>query len=318
MEKLFYELIQVSTGQLDCLSRGPEPEEWQELHEMARHQHMIGVCYHGVKQLFEFGLRVPQDLVIDWMAEAEAVQESNLGMDQRCAKVMQILSEKDVRASVLMGQGIARDYGELRSLRYPKNIDICTEDSLERLLEVANPLNDGYSDRNYRLVHVNLWDDTDVRLHYKVGVGKNPLKNKRISRWLKKNHELLFVKDGDIVRSSVRLNVVLVLVEIYWQFLYKGITLREMTDYFFTLRKVASSGKKTVDYEKILRKMGLLSFAQGVMWVMQEVYGLKKEALVTVPSERQGTFILKEVMAGKRHFFHLLLRYPIELLFSLF
>ncbi|MBO7116329.1 MAG: nucleotidyltransferase family protein [Prevotella sp.] len=318
MEKLFYELIQVSTGQLDCLSRGPEPEEWQELHEMARHQHMIGICYHGVKQLFEFGLRVPQDLVIDWMAEAETVQESNLVMDQRSVKVLQMMAEQNIRASILMGQGIARDYGELRSLRYPDHIDICTDSSLERLLEVANPINDGYSDSDYRLVHLNQWNDVDVRLHYEIGIGKNPLKNKRIRQWLKKNQELLFVKDGDMVRPSVRLNVILVLIEIYWKFLYQRITLREMTDYFFTLRKVAASGKKGVDYEKILRKIGLLSFAQGVMWVMQEVYGLKEEALVTMPSEHQGSFILKDILAGKHHILHLLMRYPMELLFSRF
>ena len=70
MEKLFFELIRVSMGQLDCLSRGPEPEEWQDLYEMARHQRVLGVCYHGVQRLFEYGLRVPQDMIIDWMARA--------------------------------------------------------------------------------------------------------------------------------------------------------------------------------------------------------------------------------------------------------
>ena len=64
--------------------------------------------------------------------------------------------------------------------------------------------------------------------------------------------------------------------------------------------------------------MGLLSFAQGVMWVMQEVYGLKEEALVTMPSEYHGTFILKEVLAGKYHVLRLLMKYPVELLFSRF
>ena len=59
MEQLFYELIQVSLKQLDCLSRGPEPEEWEELHETARQQKMTGICYRGVQALFEFGLRSP-------------------------------------------------------------------------------------------------------------------------------------------------------------------------------------------------------------------------------------------------------------------
>ena len=53
MEQLFYELIQVSLKQLDCLSRGPEPEEWEELHETARQQKMTGICYRGVQALFD-------------------------------------------------------------------------------------------------------------------------------------------------------------------------------------------------------------------------------------------------------------------------
>ena len=85
MEQLFYELIQVSLKQLDCLSRGPEPEEWEELHETARQQKMTGICYRGVQALFEFGLRVPQDLVIDWMAQAETIEErSSISILRAC------------------------------------------------------------------------------------------------------------------------------------------------------------------------------------------------------------------------------------------
>ena len=70
MEKLFFELMQVAVGQLDCLSRGPSPEEWAELYQMAKRQAVTGICYSGVEKLFEFGLRAPQDVSIDWMSEA--------------------------------------------------------------------------------------------------------------------------------------------------------------------------------------------------------------------------------------------------------
>ena len=77
METLFFELIQVATGQLDCLSRGPEADEWQQLYDLSKRQHIEGVCYHGVTKLFEFGLRAPQDISIDWMAETEDIREKN-------------------------------------------------------------------------------------------------------------------------------------------------------------------------------------------------------------------------------------------------
>lgn len=77
INQLFFELLQVAVGQLDCLSRGPEPEEWLQLYEMSKQQNVEGIGYHGVMKLFEFGLRAPQDVSLDWMAESETIRENN-------------------------------------------------------------------------------------------------------------------------------------------------------------------------------------------------------------------------------------------------
>ena len=77
IDSLFFELMQVSVGQLDCLGRGPEPDEWQTLYEISKQQHVEGISYQGVMKLFEFGLRAPQDISLDWMAEAETIREAN-------------------------------------------------------------------------------------------------------------------------------------------------------------------------------------------------------------------------------------------------
>lgn len=77
IDSLFFELIQVAVGQQDCLSRGPEPEEWQTLYEISKQQHVEGISYQGVMKLFDFGLRAPQDICLDWMAGAETIREAN-------------------------------------------------------------------------------------------------------------------------------------------------------------------------------------------------------------------------------------------------
>lgn len=81
MNELFFELIQVSTGQLDCLNRGPSPEEWQQLYDLSKRHGLTALCYQGVVHLFEFGLRAPQDLSIDWMADAEELGEASPVLD---------------------------------------------------------------------------------------------------------------------------------------------------------------------------------------------------------------------------------------------
>ncbi len=68
---LFFQLIQVSLGTLDCLDRGPSQEEWYEFYRLSKEQGVVTTCYDGVVRLFDYGLRAPQDLSIDWMADTE-------------------------------------------------------------------------------------------------------------------------------------------------------------------------------------------------------------------------------------------------------
>lgn len=93
IDSLFFELLQVSVGREDCLSRGPEPEEWQELYEISKQQHVEGISYHGVMKLFEFGLRAPQDVSLDWMAESETIRETN-EMAEKPSALAQCYSEE--------------------------------------------------------------------------------------------------------------------------------------------------------------------------------------------------------------------------------
>ena len=78
MQKLFFELLQVALGRLDCEDRAPLEEEWPELYRISRQQGIAGTCYQGVEKLFEFGLRGPQDLMLDWMAEAEEAFDADV------------------------------------------------------------------------------------------------------------------------------------------------------------------------------------------------------------------------------------------------
>ena len=95
IQKLFFQLIQVSLGQLDCLDRGPSPEEWQALYELSKSHQLAAVCYDGVVRLFDFGLRAPQDLSIDWMAETETGGgQQALAVPEVSSKLRRILIQR--------------------------------------------------------------------------------------------------------------------------------------------------------------------------------------------------------------------------------
>ncbi len=101
MRKLFFELMQVSVGQLDCVSRFPEPNEWQKFYELAKKQAVIGICYHGVTKLFDYGLVAPQELSLDWMAEAEEIKEVNRGRTRKLIALQEELQKHHLRSSVM-------------------------------------------------------------------------------------------------------------------------------------------------------------------------------------------------------------------------
>ena len=138
MNRLFFELMQVSTGQLDCLSRGPSPEEWQELYTLAREQNVVGACYQGTVRLFDFGLRAPQNLIIDWMNEAEDLREQCQQTEQSYLALLKKLNERSLRYSVITGQGMTYYYtDELHDLRRPNGIDIFVHGGKDLLLSLG-------------------------------------------------------------------------------------------------------------------------------------------------------------------------------------
>ena len=133
MQKLLFELLQVATGQLDCLSKGPSPEEWNDIYQTARQHGLAGVSYIGVEHLFEYGLRVPQDLSLDWMADAEMIRERQELIDKRCQKLMEKLEERKIRSSVMNGLGMRQNGGsDFQQSLQAETIDIFVDYQIKK------------------------------------------------------------------------------------------------------------------------------------------------------------------------------------------
>ena len=215
VHSLFFELIQVSVGQLDCLSRGPEPDEWFEMYEISKQQHVEGISYQGVMKLFEFGLRAPQDISLDWMSEQETIRETNE------------MAEKP--------SALAQCYGE--ELR-------------------------------------------DLRLS---GAEELPTASKLTIQYL------------------------------YKQYLRHSLDMRLLLDYYFVLRK--NSGQyESLKGRRLLDFCGVRRFARGVMWMLQETMNLDKQYMPFEPLEKEGRFLLNDMMqeASKlERVAHVLFTYPL-------
>ena len=57
-----------------------------------------------------------------------------------------------------------------------------------------------------------------------------------------------------------------------------------------------ASAKNKKNITELFEQFGMMRFAKGVMWIMQEVFKLERECMICEPDEREGRFLLKEVM----------------------
>ena len=289
MRKLFFELMQVSVGQLDCVSRFPEPDEWRKLYDIAKRHAVLGTCYYGVTKLFDYGLVAPQELSLDWMAEAEQIKERNRGETQRLKALQTELQKHHLRSSVMTGPGLKRFYNrELQPLRYTKGIDFYVF---------------GYKNQ----VDLNQWADMNIRIFTELQAGKSINRNHKLEKWILQNNDLMFRQAGELVVPSHSMTIVIEMVHIYNLFLEKRLLMRNLMDMYFLLRyaegneKIFKFAQTSVDGE--IKELGLTRFTRGVMWLLKEIFNLDTKFMPVEPFEEEGQYLLSQIM-GDAFTFH--------------
>lgn len=101
---LFFELIQVSIGRRDSLSRVPSAEEWSMLYSFSVKQAVAGVCFCGVQRLPKEQLvEMPVQLKLKWFALATQIKTRNELMNRRCVELQRILAKEGMESCFLKG-----------------------------------------------------------------------------------------------------------------------------------------------------------------------------------------------------------------------
>lgn len=299
---LFIELINVALGNKEKLTRNPTEKEWHELYAMCQKQTVAGVAIYALDKLSKVGQKPPQALLFDWVGLSELIKLSNVIMNKYCGELQQRLSEEGFRSSILKGQGVAKYYDkEICMLRQPGDIDVFVDCGREKAIEIAKKWQGEPVDWDYKHLHLRLWDDVEIEMHYRVEVLLNLVKNARLQKWFKTHEEDVFGTSTDgMVTPTVEFNVFYVLLHLYRHFLYEGVGLRQLMDYYFVLRNYKDNlNDKSAGYAlDAIRKFGMERFAKGVMWVMQETLSMPKEWMLWEPDEKEGKYILDEIMKG--------------------
>lgn len=313
MRMLFFELLQVAVGNRERLSRVPTAVEWSDLYEESERQAVTGILLQGIERLkasTDDTSNLPLELLLQWIGISEQIRQGNLSLTKHCKELQGKLVEIGHESSILKGQGVALYYDEpLRDLRQSGDIDIFVDCGLKGTIEIAHRLGVEKPEWDYKHLHLKIWDDTEIEMHYRVEVLLNLWKNRRLQKWFQKNNEQLFDERDGLVTPTISFNLFYILLHIYRHFLYEGVGMRQLMDYYFVLKNINLNANDNLNSSTnytnqmnfaidAIKEFGMMRFARGVMWIMKEVYGLERKYMYCKPLESEGRFILGEVMAG--------------------
>lgn len=293
MQDLFLDLIQVSLGTRDSLSRVPTSVEWNELFNEAQKQAITGVFLNGLDGLSKDQLPV-QDVLLQWIGIGEILKQRNRNLNKACRELQSIFTKNDFRSCILKGQGNALLYPN-PMLRQCGDIDIWVDGDRDQIID--------YLREKGHVGHIDIkhcdWDiiqDTSVEVHFIPTWFYNPFSNKKLKIWFKEQKETQFKNESELgfTRPTITFNLVYVLIHIYRHLFDEGIGLRQLMDYYYVIQH--STLEERQEALRVLCSFKMKRFVGAVIYVMQEVFKLDGDYLMIQPLANDGRFLLNEIM----------------------
>ncbi len=291
---LFYELIRFALGTQDRLSKNLASEEWQNIYDLATSQSIVGICYAGIQKLSR-GQQPEKSLLLEWKGTAARTQKRNEQMNSYTADALRYFKEKGFPCQVLKGQELAKLYGNLSILRTSGDIDLWVAGGKEKLFQLSRDTFGKITGWNNFHIHFPIIEDGEIEAHIWPSRLYSPFRNRLFRKFC-----LQYIpKDGCADSPSLEFNRVYILLHCFNHFCGHGIGLRQIMDYYFVLKSsFEADPSQTYKQDTIvwIKKLGLLRFASAMMWVCQRVFGMDEGYLLCKPSEKEGNFLLHEIM----------------------
>ncbi len=304
MEELFFELLRVSVGKQESLSREPNAEEWKQLADIANKQFLMGVCFAGVQKLTQKGMAPPRELLLNWATCSEQIKDGNIDKNIKCVKLQNQLRHHGMSSCILKGQGHALMYEklapQLQYTRHSGDIDVWAEGGFERVVKFVFKFQ-STKKINEKHIRFDVFHDTEVELHFKVARLINRIKDRKLQRWLKQEkerqmtHHVAF--DGSsLVLPTTDFNLIHQLIHVYGHFFGSAIGLRQVTDYYALLMTGDMTDAEKEHVKQLVHSFGLDRFASALMWVLGHIFHMERERMPWAPNESTGRFLLDELM----------------------
>ena len=317
-QKIFFDFLRFCIGSAKEIPDSLKEADWKELYCIAQKQALLGVLFHGIQRLPK-ELVPEQKLLMQWMVMAEQIRKQNVRLFLDSVKVCKNFENKGFANCILKGQGNALLYPD-PYMRTPGDIDIYLSGGRRKIMKYVDQV---CPNQVMRYHHVDFpVMKTAIEVHFTPSYMFCPIHNRRMQKWFEEvmgeqcNHRVSLPDGyGEIHVPQVSFNVIYILSHLYRHIFTEGIGLRQLLDYYFVLVKwhtdltnLTDSNKSFPQMTQIntdldtlrheLKYLGLWKFAQAVMYVLHEVFGLSEDWMIAPMDEREGRFLLDEIMRG--------------------
>lgn len=292
---LFFSLIRVSIGTTDKLLYTPTQEEWQKLYESSIKQTLIGFCFNGVQRIYknhhEQAVNLSTELRMRWLGLTVSIQKQNEVMNEYTQKTLQFFRKNSFPCQVLKGQGVALLYESLAQYRQSGDIDVWLIGGRNKVYAFSNKVFGKITGANYHHIHFPMYDKVEIEAHIYPSFLSSPFRNRSLHRFCR----IYQPYEGCADYPSLAFNRVFILLHCYRHLCGHGVGMRQFMDYYYVLNKgfTEEERKETLYW---CRKLGMKRFVKATMWLMKNIFGLADEFLLCEPDEKEGRFLLNEIM----------------------
>ena len=257
-QKIFFDFLQFCIKTVAEIPASVKDADWKVMYAIAKKQALIGVLFHGIKQLPK-ELAPDAGLLMQWMGMAQKIRQQNIRLFLDSAKVCKKFKEVGFRNCILKGQVNALLYPDLY-MRTSGDIDIYLDGGRNRVMQYINKV---CPNQVMRYHHVDFpVMKSAIEVHFTPSYMFFPVHNRRMQKRFKKVMDLqcsniVTLPDGygEITVPTTSFNVIYILSHLYRHVFTEGIGLRQLLDYYFVLVKWHTDLTNLTESNKSLPQM---------------------------------------------------------------
>ena len=299
--KAFFNLLKFSLGQTPYFTHIDNNRDWSLIYSIAERQGIVGILYSGLERL-DKGQGPKGEVLMRWIAQAQTIRNRNVQLFRLSADIVERFGKDGFRCCILKGQGLALLYPN-PYMRTPGDIDVWVSGGRRKVMEYVEKRCPGQTIR-YHHVDFPVMKEVPVEVHFTPSYMNSPMANAKMQKWFEQLADLQYSNRtelpdglGEIAIPTLSFNLVYILSHLYRHVFSEGIGVRQLLDYYYVLTQEDSQENRTVAARSIER-LGMKRFARAVMYIMVELFGMDRRYLLFEPDEREGKFLIEEVLIG--------------------